>query len=508
MSQDNILELRGVTKDFPGVRAVNNVNFELQRGEVHALIGENGAGKSTLMNILGGVLRPDAGEILLEGRPVRFANPAEANRSGIAVVFQELSLVPSLSIGENIYFNRQPRTVLGFVDWKLLDRQARELLRLVNLDIHPRHLVRELPVGRQQLIEILKALSLEPKILILDEPTSSLSADHTALLFAEIRRLKASGVSFIYISHHLLEIFQLADRVTILRDGNGIGTYAVNAVNEETLVKRMVGRELTNMYGTRASEIGQIFFRFAKPAPSGLEPIRFELRKGEILGIAGLIGSGRTELAMEIAGITPNAKATIELEGALPAIRHPAEAIRHGIAYMTEDRKQLGLYLSMSVRENNAAPSLQHFTNSLGLIRDGEITQCAVESRKRFNIATPSVRKTVVQLSGGNQQKVLLSMWVGVRPKVLIADEPTRGVDVGAKSEIYRHLRELASSGVGIILISSELQEILGMSDRILVMREGRFVAEFSQKQATEENIILAATGVSARRRPVSEASS
>jgi ABC-type sugar transport system ATPase subunit len=508
MSQDNILELRGVTKDFPGVRAVNQVSFELRRGEVHALIGENGAGKSTLMNILGGVLRPDAGEILLEGRAVRFANPAEANRSGIAVVFQELSLVPSLSIGENIYFNRQPRTAFGFVDWKLLDQQARDLLRVVNLDIHPRRLVRDLPVSRQQLVEILKALSLGPKILVLDEPTSSLSADHTALLFAKIRLLKASGVSFIYISHHLSEIFQLADRVTILRDGNQIGTYAVNAVDEETLVKRMVGRELTNMYGIRASEIGQILFRFAKPAPSGSESVRLELRKGEILGVAGLIGSGRTELAMEIGAITPNAKATIELEGELLSLRHPADAIRHGIAYMTEDRKQLGLYLSMSVRENNAAPSLPQFTNRLGLIRDHAITRSAVESRKRFNIATPSVRKTVVQLSGGNQQKVLLSMWVGVGPKVLIADEPTRGVDVGAKSEIYRHLRQLASSGVGILLISSELQEILGMSDRILVMREGRFVAELSQKQASEENIILAATGVSARRNPFSDGSS
>ena len=505
MSQENILELGGVTKDFPGVRAVNDVSFQLKHGEVHALIGENGAGKSTLMNILGGVLRPDAGEILLEGQPVRFANPAEANRSGIAVVFQELSLVPSLSIAENIYFNRQPRTALGFVDWKLLDQRARDLLRVMNLDIHPRRLVRDLPVGSQQLIEILKALSLGPKILILDEPTSSLSADHTELLFAKIRSLRASGVSFIYISHHLTEIFQLADRVTILRDGHQVGTYPVSAVDEETLVKRMVGRELTHMYGTRASEIGQILFRFARPAPAGVEPIRLELRKGEILGVAGLVGSGRTELAMEIAGITPNAKSTIELEGGLLAARNPADAIRHGIAYMTEDRKKLGLYLSMSVRENNAAPSLRHFTDGLGFIRDGQITRSAVESRKRFNIATPSVRKTVGQLSGGNQQKVLLSMWVGVCPKVLLVDEPTRGVDVGAKSEIYRHLRQLAASGVGIILISSELQEILGMSDRILVMREGRFVAEFSQKQASEENIILAATGVSGRRNAVSD---
>ena len=267
----------------------------------------------------------------------------------------------------------------------------------------------------------------------------------------------------------------------------------------------MVGRELTHMYGTRTSEIGQILFRFARPAPAGVEPIRLELRKGEILGVAGLVGSGRTELAMEIAGITPNAKSTIELEGGLLATRNPADAIRHGIAYMTEDRKILGLYLSMSVRENNAAPSLRHFTDGLGFIRDRQITRSAVESRKRFDIATPSVRKTVGQLSGGNQQKVLLSMWVGVCPKVLIVDEPTRGVDVGAKSEIYRHLRQLAASGVGIVLISSELQEILGMSDRILVMREGRFVAEFSQKQASEENIILAATGVIGRRNAVSD---
>ena len=291
MSQENILELRGVTKDFPGVRAVNNVSFELKHGEIHALIGENGAGKSTLMNILGGVLRADAGEILFESRPVHFANPAEANRSGIAVVFQELSLVPSLSIAENIYFNRQPRTALGLVDWKLLDQRARDLLRVVNLDTNPRRLVRDLPVGRQQLIEILKALSLGPKILILDEPTSSLSAGETELLFAKIRDLKASGVSFIYISHHLTEIFQLADRVTILRDGHQVGTYTVSAVDEETLVRRMVGRELTHMYGTRGQRDRADFFSIRETGSRRPDSTRAAKRRDSRPRGLGRIGS-------------------------------------------------------------------------------------------------------------------------------------------------------------------------------------------------------------------------
>ncbi len=499
MSSDTILELRGITKQFPGVKALDNVSLELRPGEVHALIGENGAGKSTLMNILGGVLRPNAGEIILAGQSVHFTNAAEASRHGIAVVFQELSLVQGLSIAENIFFNRQPTGSLGLVAAQRLSTQTRDLLRLFKLDVSPAQLIKDLPASRRQLIEILKAISIRPKILVLDEPTSSLGAAEIDLLFENVRQLKATGVSFIYISHHLPEIFRLADRVSVLRDGKNVGTYQIAEVDEESMVKRMVGRELTNMYGVRSVPIGEKFFRVEKRAhgfKTDTSLTRFYLARGEILGIAGLIGSGRTELAQEVAGITPTDRITVELEGKNFSFRHPSEAIRHGVAYLTEDRKELGLYLSMSIQANNVAPTLRRYANHFGFLSDGRIVEEGISSVKRYRIATSSVHKPVGLLSGGNQQKVLLSMWVGTRPKVLIVDEPTRGVDVGAKAEIYRLLREFAASGVGIIMISSELQEILGMSDRVLVMRNERFVAEFSREIATEENIILAATGV------------
>ena len=498
MSDENILELRGITKDFPGVRAVNQVDFDLKHGEVHAVVGENGAGKSTLMNILGGVLPPDAGEIILEGKLTHFADAADAGRKGIAVVFQELSLVPMLSVAENIFFNRQPITPIGFVASKRLNSEAQQLLTLFKLKVNPTKPVRELSMSYRQMVEVLKAISLRPKILILDEPTSSLGASEIDRLFFNIRRLKSEGVSFIYISHHLPEIFRVADRVTVLRDGRNAGTFQISQVDEESLVKRMVGRELTNMYGEPGNSIGDSYFRFerSEDGPQSTPTIRLDLRRGEILGIAGLIGSGRSELAMEMIGVTPNRRNTVFLDGRRFSFRHPAEAIKHRVVYLTEDRKELGLYLSMSVQDNCVAPTLRAYANQAGFLSDRKIGSAALTARKRFNIATPSVRKLVGQLSGGNQQKVLLAMWTNALPQVLIIDEPTRGVDVGAKSEIYRLLRQLAASGIGIIMISSELQEILGMSDRIKVMREGRFVAEFSRDNATEEKLILAATGL------------
>jgi ABC-type sugar transport system ATPase subunit len=498
MSVENILELRGITKDFPGVRAVNQVDFGLKQGEVHAVVGENGAGKSTLMNILGGVLQPDAGEIFLEGRLTQLADAADAGRKGIAVVFQELSLVPMLSTAENIFFNRQPITPIGFVASQRLNSEARQLLTLFKLKVNPTKPVRELSMSHRQIVEVLKAISLRPKILILDEPTSSLGAAEIDRLFLNIRRLKSEGVSFIYISHHLPEIFRVADRVTVLRDGRNAGTFSTSQVDEESLVKRMVGRELTNMYGEPRNRIGDYYFRFerSEDGPESIPAIRLDLRQGEILGIAGLIGSGRSELAMEMVGVTPNRRSGVFLDGRRLSFRHPAEAIKHRVVYLTEDRKELGLYLSMSVQDNCVAPTLRDYATRAGFLSDSKISSAALNARKRFNIATPSVRKLVGQLSGGNQQKVLLAMWTNARPKVLVVDEPTKGVDVGAKSEIYRLLRELAASGVGIIMISSELQEILGMSDRIKVMRGGRFVAEFSRANATEEKLILAATGL------------
>jgi ABC-type sugar transport system ATPase subunit len=498
MPGEHILELRGITKEFPGVRAVDQVDFDLRRGEVHAIVGENGAGKSTLMNILGGVLQPDSGDFFLDGRAIRFTDAADAGRNGIAVVFQELSLVPSLSVAENIYFNRQPTDRLGFVASRKLHKAARQLLRLFKLDVNPARAVAELSMAHRQIIEVLKAISLRPRILILDEPTSSLSATEIDRLFESILQLKSEGVSFIYISHHLPEIFRIADRVTVLRDGKIAGTFGVGKVDEESLVKRMVGRELTNMYGTRTSQIEEIYFQVERSDDErkAASNLHLALRKGEILGIAGLIGSGRSELAMEIVGITPNRRCTVLLNNQRFQFRHPAESMEQGVVYLTENRKELGLYLSMSIRDNCAAPTLRSYTNGFGFISDRQIGLAAMAARHRFNIATPNVLKLVGQLSGGNQQKVLLAMWTGARPKVLIVDEPTRGVDVGAKSEIYRLLRELAASGIGIIMISSELQEILGLSDRIFVMRNHRFVAEFNREDATEEKVILAATGL------------
>jgi ABC-type sugar transport system ATPase subunit len=498
MSGEHILEFRRITKDFPGVRAVNQVDFDLRHGEVHAVVGENGAGKSTLMNILGGVLQPDAGEIILEGTLTRFADAADAGRKGIAVVFQELSLVPMLSVAENIFFNRQPITPIGFVASRRLNSEARQLLVLFKLKINPATPVKDLSMGYRQIIEVLKAISLRPKILILDEPTSSLGAAEIDRLFFNIRRLKSEGVSFVYISHHLPEIFRVADRVTVLRDGRNAGTFTISQVDEESLARRMVGRELTNMYGEPGNAIGDYYFRFERldGGPESAPAIQLDLRRGEILGIAGLIGSGRSELAMEMVGVTPSRRSAVRLDGQRFSFRHPAEAIKHGVAYLTEDRKELGLYLSMSVQDNCVAPTLKAYANAIGFLSDRQISSAADIARQRFNIATPTVRKPVGQLSGGSQQKVLLAMWTNARPKVLVVDEPTKGVDVGAKSEIYRLLRGLAASGIGIIMISSELQEILGMSDRIKVMRDGRFVVEFSRKDATEEKLILAATGL------------
>jgi len=504
MSGEHILELRGITKDFPGVRAVNKVDLDLRRGEVHAVVGENGAGKSTLMNILGGVLQPDSGDLFLDSRPIRFVDVADAGRNGIAVVFQELSLVPSLSVAENIYFNRQPTDRIGFVASRKLHKATRQLLSLFKLQVSPARAVAELSMAHRQIIEVLKAISLRPRILILDEPTSSLSATEIDRLFDNISRLKSEGVSFIYISHHLPEIFRIADRVTVLRDGKIAGTFGIGEVDEESLVKRMVGRELTNMYGKRISQIGETYFQVERSGGETKTPLCLALHKGEILGIAGLIGSGRSELAMEIVGITPNRQCNILLNNEQFRFRYPAESIEQGVVYLTENRKELGLYLAMSVQDNCVAPTLRRYTNRLGFISDRQIGSAALDARHRFNIATPSVRKLVGQLSGGNQQKVLLAMWTGARPKVLIVDEPTRGVDVGAKSEIYRMLRDLAASGIGIIMISSELQEVLGMSDRILVMRNHQFVAEFNREEATEEKAILAATGLAERAKKLS----
>jgi ABC-type sugar transport system ATPase subunit len=496
MADDVILQLRDITKTFPGVRALDRVNFDLRRGEVHALVGENGAGKSTLMHIVGGVYRPDSGDILVGGRPVRLRSAHDAALRGISVVHQELSLAPNLSVAENIFANRQPVRAWNVIDWDALENRSRELLGLFNLDLPPRTLVKHLSPAQQQVIEILKAMSHRPQVLVLDEPTSSLTAMDTELLFRNMERLKAEGTSIIYISHHLREVFRVADRVTVLRDGHLVESLSAAGLTEDAIIRRMVGRTLGSIYGERNCKIGPKYFRVEGAAGGRFSGVSLALRRGEILGVAGLVGSGRTELARALFGAEPLASGTVALDGRPLRIRSPSHAIAAGIGYLTEDRKDQGLFLRMTVRDNCIAPSLSRFAGQLGMMDERLIGEFAEAACSRFGIITPSVRQTVRNLSGGNQQKVLLAMWMGIAPKVLIADEPTRGVDVGAKSEIYRLLRQLAASGVGIILISSDLLEILGLADRIIVMRQGGIAGEFGRHEATEENIIACAAGM------------
>ena len=497
MGERALLELRDIVKTFPGVRALDGAHFDLRAGEVHALVGENGAGKTTLMNIVAGVLRPDSGKILLDGRPVSFSTPHKAAQAGMAVVFQELSLAPNLSIAENIFAHRQPVRWGNLVHWKALHEQTRRLLKLFELDPAPSTLVKDLSVAQKQVVEVLKAMSHEPRVLILDEPTSSLTAIETRLLFQNIRMMRESGVGFIYISHHLAEIFQVADRVTVMRDGRYVETFDVANVTEDKLIRRMVGRELSNVYGPRPAALGEEFFRIEKAGRGDdFDDISLSLRRGEIVALAGLVGAGRTELSRAIAGIEPLDRGRMFLDGREIHIRNPQQAIRAGVAYLTEDRKEQGLFLRMALRDNCAAPSLGQFANSLGWMRDGRVRQFAESCRTDLNIVASSTKQRVANLSGGNQQKVLLGMWMGTRPRLLIVDEPTRGVDVGARSEIYGLLRRLCAKGVGILLISSDLQEVLGLADRIIVMRAGRAARLFGRSEASEESIIAAAAGV------------
>ena len=496
-SQDTaVLEVRGLTKSFPGVRALDGVHIELRRGEVHALIGENGAGKSTLIHLLGGILSPDDGEIRIDGQPVYLAHPRQAAALGIALVFQELSLAPNLSVAENIFCNRQPVGVLGLIHRQALAAQARQALASFEVDADPWTPVKQLSVAQGQVIEILKALSQAPRILILDEPTASLGSAETERLFEALGRFRAAGGSVIYVSHRLAEVLRIADRVSVLRDGRHVATRLKTTVNEEELARLMVGRPLANIYGARFSSIGPEVLRLEGSCRGRrVRDINLSIREGEILGLAGLVGAGRTELGRAIFGAEPLTEGQMFLRGQLVRIRNPQEAIRSGIGYVTEDRKGLGLFLKMTLRENCASPSLGAVTGSLGLLREGAVSSLAEMYRQRFRIVTPSIRQQVRNLSGGNQQKVLLAMWMGIDPVLLIIDEPTRGVDIGARSEIYQLLRESAARGVALLMISSDLPELLGMCDRIAVMRDGRITGCLAREEATEENIIALATG-------------
>jgi len=485
-----LLRLNGITKIFPGTVALSDVSFSVNKAEIHAIVGENGAGKSTLMNIISGSLLPDKGEIYLEGKKVNIRSPRDAQNLGISIVHQELALCPHLTVAENIYIGRLPKKSAKIVDFKKLNQMSQEVLSLFDeVNIKPTDKVANLNVAQQQIVEIAKAITFNCKLLILDEPTSALSEADAAVLFKIIKDLKAKGITILYISHRLREIFELADRITVLRDGRYITTLNTAETNPDQVVSLMVGREIKEMYPPKSTSIGKEIFRVENISSDKVYNVSFSLREGEILGFAGLVGAGRTELAQTICGILPKHCGEIYLEGKKIEINSFEDAIRHKIGYVTEDRKQYGLFLKLPVAHNVSAIHLKYDYKRLLIDRQKELS-LAQEFVKKLNVKTSSYVQLVMSLSGGNQQKVMIAKWLAINPRILILDEPTRGIDVGAKAEIHSLLRDLAKSGIGIILISSELPEIIGMCDRVLVMREGRITGELSGSSITEENIM------------------
>jgi ABC-type sugar transport system ATPase subunit len=490
-----LLEAVHISKQFPGTLALDDVHLELLPGEIHAVMGENGAGKSTLMKILSGVYSADSGEIRFEGRPISPASPREALMLGIAIVHQELSVVPTLTVAENIFPGHLPTNFLGMVNYRQLYQNADRVLQNMNVAVDPRAMVENLSIANQQLVEITKTLSSNCKVLILDEPTSALTDSEADHLLSLLRRLASDGVGIVYISHKLKEIFALADRVTVLRDGRYIGTERVSDVTPDHVIRMMVGRELGAMYPEKSARSGAALMEVRNlRLPGSAGQNSFSLYDGEILGFAGLIGSGRSELARAIFGAEPKSGGEIFLNGSRVDIRSPKDAIALGMGYLPEDRKAAGLFLEMSLKLNIEAAVIGEVSRG-GFVAPAKETALAQEYVRQMNISTPSVEQEVRRLSGGNQQKALVSKWLSIKPKILIVDEPTRGIDVGAKKEIHFLLRRLAESGVGVLMISSELPEVLGMSDRILVMHEGAIAGEFRSSEATEENIIRAASG-------------
>jgi ABC-type sugar transport system ATPase subunit len=490
-----LVELIGVSKSFGAYEVLKNVNFNVRPGEVHALLGENGAGKSTLIKIIAGVHEPSSGEIRVEGKLESFASPKEACNCGIATVYQEMLLFPELTVTENIYLGHAPRLAWGGLDWERMKRQARALLdSLDSHDLDEDAVVGTLSVANRQRVEIAKALSQDAKIVVMDEPTAALAETDVERLLMVVRRLRERGVGVIYVSHRMPEIFAIADRVTVLRDGSHIGTRAISEVNQEMLVSMMVGRSIEQLFPKVAADLGPAVLEVRNVSyHQRVQNVSLQLRAGEILGIAGLVGSGRTELALTLFGITPASEGQILVDGRHEVIDTPRRARDLGIAYIPEDRGLQGLIRPQTIRENIAHAILDRIARASFVDRSKERT-LAAQAISQFSIKARGPEQTAGTLSGGNQQKVVIAKWLGTTPKILIMDEPTRGIDVGAKSEIYALMSKLAQQGMAIIMISSELPEVLGMSDRILVMSDGRMVAELTREEATLESIGAAMT--------------
>ena len=489
-----LLDLQSITKLFPGVVALDRVSLNVKKGEVHALCGENGAGKSTLMNVLSGNYKSDEGSIIFKGEEIRIANQQEARKLGISIVYQERSLVSNLSVAENIFAGQQPTNRWGLISSKKLNDQTRALLNTLELyNINPKTRVEQLSSAQQQMVEIAKALSQQPELLILDEPTASITETETEVLFRIIRNLKAKGVSIIYISHRMAEIFAIADRVSVLKDGKYQGTHPVANITVNDVIRLMVGRDLeVQQYHSYVQE--EVVLEADNLTGGRFRNVSFQLRKGEILSLAGLVGAGRTEVTRAIIGADPLLDGKVKLHGTVRYIDHPQTAYQLGLGYLPEDRKAQGLFLEMNVAENIVASHLGKVAKG-GFINNTQQRAIAQEYVQKLTIRTPSLRQKVINLSGGNQQKIMLARWLMRNPAVFIVDEPTHGIDVGAKAEIYKILRDLASKGIGILLISSELPEVLTLSDRILVMWNGKVTAELSREEASEQEIMHYASG-------------
>jgi len=495
------LEMLNISKTFPGVRALQNVDLILNAGEIHALAGENGAGKSTLMKIMTGIYRNDpGGEIRIDGHPVVIRDPVHARQLGITIIYQELAVVDNLSIAENIFLAREPLTASGLIDRKKMNAAAAEVLSELDMKIDPRTRVGELSIGQKQIVEIARAISYRSKLIVMDEPTASLSHHEATVLLALVKRLAQQGIGIVYISHRLEEIFEIASRVTVLRDGQTVDSRPIGEMNRELLVRKMVDRELSELFGKHQSHATEDVLMSVKGLSmtqtsshsARVADVNFDLHRGEILGFFGLVGAGRTETMEMIFGSRP-ASGEIRIDGKSARIRSPSDAIDQGLGFVTEDRKGQGLVLGMSVRENFSLTHLADYCRFDFVDRRRERNRC-LEYIRSLGIKTPSADQKIVNLSGGNQQKVVIAKWVARKPRILIVDEPTRGIDVGAKSEVHSLLNQLAAQGLSIIVVSSDLPEVLAISDRIVVLKEGRITGTFSRTDATQESIMLAAT--------------
>jgi D-xylose transport system ATP-binding protein len=499
-----LLEMRGIVKEFPGVRALDGVSLTLDAGEFHALVGENGAGKSTLMKVLSGVYPSGEfeGDILVDGQPRQFRNVRDSEAAGIAIIFQELSLVKEMTVGENIFLGREPSR-FGVIDWAKLYHNAASLLRELHLDIDPRTPVGALGIGRQQLVEIAKALSQDAKILVLDEPTAALTESEVETLFAIITKLRSRGVGLIYISHKLEEVFRMSDRITVLRDGKTVGTHAAADLTKDKVIAAMVGRDVGDIFPTASHEFGETamevkdlnVYSTDRPDKLVVKDVSFFVRKGEVLGIAGLMGSGRTELLTALFGAWQGkSSGEVTVAGRNVQMRSETDAIANGIAFVTEDRKRYGLVLDQTISDNMTLVGLRQISGRLLTDRSKEHSAVRTTMNSlRVKAGSPLV--VAGTLSGGNQQKVVLGKWLLTDPKILFLDEPTRGIDVGAKQEIYSEINKLAQEGLAIVLVSSELPEVLGLSDRVIVLNNGRISGEFTREDATAEKVMAAATG-------------